>query len=311
MPRKKKGRTPKKVEVEHDKGTDSEFASDEETNPLLQDKDSIEYKIVHAKHPFEKSKFVESKTLTPSQRAITCCIQLNGGWVTEDELLAFLQKNWGFIGKMNTKLPNNMPDTRILHINLAVKKKSIPLFVQKPGDPMTWTVNTSTEGTFGITKSKSGNFNYSNSSLPKEKNSEEEEAPVPTDSGSLLYQITQETEESSSFEALVYDELKKYPEGITLEDFAKSIEFLNGKNGIFPQLEPTRRVRAVLIAKKAIGSAYEYNGKWSVNDISPKPQIQQTHFHHDAFPDCLKHANITGMSVDEFYKVLKENHVYQ
>ena len=311
MPRKKKGgRFGRKAEVDHERASNSDSQSEEETNPLLQDKDSIEYKIVHAKHPFEKSKFVESKTLTPSQRAITCCIQLNGGWVTEDELLSFLQKNWGFIGKMNTKLPNNMPDTRILHINLAVKKKSIPLFVQKPGDPLTWTVNTSTDGSFNFPKSKSGNLGGLASSADKEKSSEEEETKKPIDREALLYQITQMGEKPDSFEALVYEELKKYPEGISLEDFAKATESLKGKEGIFPQLEHIRRVRAVLIAKKAIKLAYEYNGLWSINDLTPKPQKDQTPVRNIDFPDCLKNVNISSMTIDEFYKVLKDNHVY-
>ena len=144
MGKRRGGRTSKR------NAEDTFDATDDIESPIEQPSDqysAIENQILEARHPFELNHFIESKTLTPSQRAITCCIQMNKGWASEDTLLTFLQTNWGFIGKINTKLPNNMPDTRILHINLAVKKKGIPLFVQNPDDALVWTVNTSTEKT--------------------------------------------------------------------------------------------------------------------------------------------------------------------
>ena len=306
MPRKKKTRLQRKNDDSGDKQQAySDSDSDADISIKQNDKNSVEYQISHAKHPFEKAHFVESKTLTPSQRAITCCIQLNGGQATEDELLSFLQENWGFIGKMNMKLPNNMPDTRILHINLAVKKKSIPLFVQKPNDPLTWIVNTNTDGQGVMRKSKSASGIVSYTPVQKDKEEEQEETLVVEEKESFFNHVMKEVDDTDSFEAHVISELGKHEDGISLNDLVDETKDFEGKDGLFKQLDHRRRVRAVLIAKKALGHCFEKNGIWLTKDKTK----EETDFQKNSYlPDCLKSIKIPDLTIDEFYKVLKSEH---
>jgi hypothetical protein len=306
MPRKKKTRLSRKHNSANEKRQSySKNTSDSEFIAKQTDKNSIEYQIVHAKHPFEKLHFIEGKTLTPSQRAITCCIQLNGGQANEDELLNFLQTNWGFIGKMNMKLPNNMPDTRILHINLAVKKKGIPLFVQKVDDPLTWVLNTNTNGPGSMRKSRSAGGISLYRSSKKEKDDEQDEASIVEEEESFFIKLSKEPDDINSFEALVFAELKKHDDGITLDNLVNETKGLEGKDGLFKQLDHKRRVRAVLISKKAMGHCFEKDGVWSIED---KTKVALENTENSFFPDCLKSIKIPELTIDEFYRVLKSEH---
>lgn len=291
---------------EDPRGSNSDIDDDSDEiignyDPRASDPNTIEYKIVHAKHPFEKRKFIESKVVTPSQRAITCCIQMNNGWASEDVLLDFLQRNWGFIGKMNIKLPNNMPDTRILHINLAVKKKNLPLFIQDPVKPLLWTVNTSTDYAQISDKSR----------IILSRRSQEDDIENESDDLSKEPETLEEAyrkEREDSFEAHVYQILKTYPDGVTLDELAEATKQFEGEAGLFQILPHIRRVRAVLIAKKSTNEAFERNGKWSCTLDTPTipepPKIVS-----DFLPPGLKDINITELSLDEFYNVLRQNKV--
>lgn len=276
------------------RGGRSSRRSADETNDATSDADSyldvphdqnslIENQILDARHPFELNNFIESKVVTPSQRAITCCIQLNNGWASEDTLLTFLQTNWGFIGKLNTKLPNNMPDTRILHINLVVKKKGIPLFIQKNDDPSMWTVNSSTERGAFMTQA----------------------SLISDDEKKSLEKV-----EPESFEDCVLSELKKFPQGISLDELVRETVPFENKNGLFKALEHPRRVKAVLVSKKNENIIFEKNGFWSMqNHVIASTKGRQ--FSQDSIlPPQLKNIRVSELSVGQFFSLLKESKVY-
>lgn len=302
--RRKNARGGRHAGEDEQRGSNSDADDDSDDiggfdDPRASDPNTIEYKIVHAKHPFEKRKFIESKVVTPSQRAITCCIQTNGGWASEDVLLEFLQKNWGFIGKMNIKLPNNMPDTRILHINLAVKKKNLPLFVQDPAKPYMWTVNTSTDYSQISDKSR---IILSRRSQETDQENDGEDSQKEPETLEEAYR----KDKADSFEAHVFQTLKTYQDGTTLEQLAEATKQYEGQPGLFQLLTHIRRVRAVLIAKKSTNDVFEKNGIWSCYLNIPKPP-ETVRKESDFLPPCLRSVNITELTLDEFYNVLKQN----
>ncbi|EAY17888.1 hypothetical protein TVAG_011130 [Trichomonas vaginalis G3] len=280
-------------------GSTSDIDTDYDGMNISDDPNAIEYKIIHAKHPFEKRKFIESRVVTPSQRAITCCIQMNNGWASAADLLQFLQNNWSFIGKLNSKLPNNMPDTRILHINLAVKKKNIPLFIQDPNKPHYWTVNSSTDFAQLQDKTK---YNIPNQQPGEVSKVEGEVTPDEPTSLEEIYKM----ENKDSFEAHIHEALKSYEHGVTLEELAEATKKHEGEPGLFQILPHVRRVRAVLIVKKSIGEVFEKNGVWTCYTEPTKiPEVAHTDF----YPACLRTVDVTELTLDEFYNIIKSSKV--
>ena len=207
---------------------------------------------------------------------------MNKGWASEDTLLTFLQTNWGFIGKINSKLPNNMPDTRILHINLAVKKKGIPLFVQNPDDPLVWTVNTSTESTVYV--------------------------PPP-----IVYpdeDLSTRNHEPENFEDCVIHVLKKFPQGLTIQQLVEETDPYKTKKGLFNKLSHERRVKAVLISKKRENEVFESHGVWSSQEHISPASFELPKSKISLLPSPLKKLKVGDLSVNQFYSLLKENKIY-
>ena len=100
----------------------------------------IQEQLHTAMHPLELKGFIDKKSLNVSQRAITCCLLLNNGRASEDRILLFLKNHWDLITQAAGKnLP--VPDSRIMHINLVVKKKGVPLFIQADDNPLNYTFN--------------------------------------------------------------------------------------------------------------------------------------------------------------------------
>ena len=129
-----------------------------------------------------------------------------------------------------------MPDTRILHINLAVKKKGIPLFIQSRDDPLVWTTNKSPDS-------------------------------ISFKSKPLLYvdeeKIEADHNEPQSFEDCVVYVLKQHPHGIHINDLIEETRQYSEKEGMFVKLAHPRRVKAVLVSKRMTSEVFESYGVWS------------------------------------------------
>ena len=263
--------------------------------------DLIHLQIHKSKHPFEENGFISQYTLTPSQKAITCAIRLNGGFATEAFLLQFLQKHWDYIGKMNTKLPNNIPDARILRINLAVKKKGVPLFIRNPENNEEWTLNTSTKI----------------ENLPKTEESYEkgdDECDKPEEPelvvGCTMKQVFPLNREvikkivnmpSGEFETLVLKELESAKEPLSIDDLASRIPSERVVPGAFASMQHERRIRAVLIMLKQYGKCVKEGDKWKYHEeekVSLPGEYEEK-----------KDANISSLSLSEFYEMTHTEHV--
>jgi len=280
--------------------------------------DSIQYKILNAKHPFELAHMVEAKQMTPSQRAITCCIQMNGGWAREDVLLNFLQEHWGFIGKMNSKLPNNMPDSRVLHINLAVRKKGNNLFVQNPENGELWGLNhvedlkTRNPRYKGVGRDlrlkRSESQSHDSSGHSDDESSEAER--LSTSSNSPANGNRAEEPRIKYFEDRIVDILRDKPNGLLLKDIIELSKPLEGQEGLFNQLPHDRRVRACLITKKELSEVYHRNEYWSCFE-SHEPTSRFDHtFSASILPDSLKGVKVADITVDQLWSMLKEKKIY-
>ena len=276
----------------------------------LKDFDDIHEKILKTKHPFERIHFIESKSLTPSQKAITCCIQLLGGEATEEQLVTFLQTNWDFIGKMNSKLPNNIPDLRNTRINLAVKKKSIPLFLPKEDCPTTWVLNTSPDDYLNMAKSRSLLFKETRSSDRPESRENDKKEPQNSSRLRSLEDILMINEDNDSFEEKVFNSLKQHPEGITLEALIEETKGYAGVPGLFPTLDHKRRVRAVLLSKKNMKMAEQEGNLWKIPGDGSNTSFKKTIRYNDKLPSFLRTVRLSDFTIDEFYNVLKENKIY-
>ena len=102
---------------------------------------SPDQQVKTAKHPIEIKGIIDNK-LTPSQRAICACLWQNNGVASETVLLSFMKQYWDLIKSLSPKLNAPTVDSRILHINLAAKKKGIPLFIPIDDTTLVFTFNT-------------------------------------------------------------------------------------------------------------------------------------------------------------------------
>ena len=273
--------------------------------------------IKRSRHPFEKDHFIESKSLTCTQRAITCCIQQNGGRATENEILAFVTDNWSILEKMGAKLATPLPDLRILRINLSVKKKSVPLFLCTNTKPTEWMVNESHDEEMQQQKNKpQKDAKEANESAEKQKGKKEEAKEISHASAKQPRTFNDMLilgEARGSFESSVTDTLAKFPGGLTIDQLSKETEKIADCSGLFESLDHERRVRAVLIAKKAIGQVVEKDGVWFIaeDEDSIRRRLDEINSKKlDYLPQCMRTIRITDMTLDEFYSALKENKVF-
>ncbi|EAY04372.1 hypothetical protein TVAG_350460 [Trichomonas vaginalis G3] len=273
----------------HDHGDDLRSVAEYEYGEKTYTQAEIEQAIVNAKHPFEDFGLIESKALTPSQRAITSCIEINGEYASEEILLNFLQTHWNFIGKMNIKLPNNMPDTRILHINLAVKKKQLPLFVQSPNDPLVWTVNKNPEADKATTKSSAEDV--------------ESEQTIPPSESENFSETPQQL-----FQDVIYQIVYDSPEGITQEKIYNEAKPFHRCPGIFSNLPLNRRVKATLLFLKSSMKVFELNGCWSCNGYIPLALSKNVDKMCIKTDDSL--GKLSSLSIEDLYNLLKQRNVY-
>lgn len=120
---------------------------DKQLQELMKLYDDVDTNIIFkCKHPLEilSNEIDEERgrnkvaTLTPIQRAITFCIQHNGGSATDDEVLAFIHRFWSIIVAYGQRGDNGITyqytkpiDKRVLHINFSTAKiDNRPLFIK-------------------------------------------------------------------------------------------------------------------------------------------------------------------------------------
>lgn len=76
--------------------------------------------------------------LTPIQKAMTYCMIRDGGCTTDEALCAFIKRYWDLIASYNNSgiqgstghKYRGVPGKRILHINYAILRHNLPLFIQ-------------------------------------------------------------------------------------------------------------------------------------------------------------------------------------
>ena len=267
----------------------------------LQGDDLIHQQIHKSKHPFEENGFISAYTMTPSQKAITCAIRLNGGHATEDELLQFLHKHWDYIGKMNSKLPNNLPDARILHINLSVKKKGVPLFIKDKDNPDQWILNTYTKKDIFMPKDDI----LDEQQVPKnEEHSDVDEMTAKQ----LTYPYNREyikrfyQQPNGDFENKLLKILEAAKEPMTVSDIAKCFDENEKLRGLFEQLPLERRIRANLVVLKQYNRCKNDGNKWSfvVETSSPETSCESFTLPKE------NQIHISALSISELYDLVKK-----
>ena len=258
------------------------------------DPQAIKEKILRTKHPLEKSHYIESKGLTPSQRAITCCIQLCGGEASEEQLVYFLRNNWQVISTMSSRTPN-IPDMRVLRINLSVKKKSIPLFTQKQGEENVWCLTETPEGFYPPKNRTTTNVKESRTFENRE-----------------TFQQMIHKENPNSFEGKLTEIIKKFPDGILFNDIVKELESYSNSPGLFPTLPLSRRIHSILLAKKKMNMVTNDGDLWKIetNDNQKTNRNENSIRRNENFPPFLRTVRIRDLTIDELYTILKENKVY-
>lgn len=294
----------------------SSDSNSDESPPEHKGKDelSIEERIMKVKHPFEKTGFIDSKAMTPSQRAITCCIEMNDGCASEETILYFIQAHWDFIGKINTKLPNNIPDSRILHINLAVKKKGIPLFVPKENNPTMYMCNTNQNVAIQAKqKITIKETRQTRSSMRDESDNESESAQnqkTETEEIEKSKPFSLTNDNYSNFESFIIALLNTTNHGLTVDEIANAAEKYKSIPGLYNMLPYKRRINAVLVYFRNNGSAFCRDGLWSCTQTTvTKPSTSRKSYQGQNI-HCQELKNIDTISLDDLWKSLKAKSVF-
>lgn len=95
--------------------------------------------LIYTLHPFEIKKYV--KIISPTQKAITMCIYMHGGYASETDIIDFLTRHWNEITAVSKHNFARKPDSPLLHKNMKIKKRGLYIFVKSPDDPLMIGVN--------------------------------------------------------------------------------------------------------------------------------------------------------------------------
>ncbi|OHS96645.1 hypothetical protein TRFO_37141 [Tritrichomonas foetus] len=228
--------------------------------------------IINSKHPFEISGVANGKSLTMTQKAIICCMNLQDGSASEIQILKFLRKHWQFIRKNSSKDYRDSANTRLLHINFRTKKNGMTLFVETEPNSGIWKCNTNCDD------SPNEHAKFENSLLDVFR--------------------SRLCEEKNGF---TLDELVE-----------KSSEFINSPGYFYElnNYDPTgkRRIRAmlsILVNKKELSfdiNTNQYNLRSNKKRHHPSAIVRK-----NEMPDAWKKVNIRDISIDEMYKHVKKN----
>lgn len=303
--------------TDSDKDDSNDYSDESDSKEESDDNATIETRIMKAKHPLEKIRFISNKHLSPTQKAILCCMEINGGEASEADILRFLLRHWNFIKTINPRLPNNPPDTRVLHINLVVKKKGVYLFLQSKENPSVWYANTSDDAAPVPTHVRAKyetRSSYETRSTRKEMAQQTKE-PEEQESESSKESVEEVQEEVTLFEDLVLDIVKQKPKGIMFKEIVSKSKDFEGSPGLFMSLPHKYRVKACLVTHRSNGVLYEILGRWSINP--PAERITQKFEGIDVQNDPSKttkasQAKNSGISctLQQHWENLKEKKIY-
>lgn len=95
--------------------------------------------LFYTLHPFEIKNY--TKILSPTQKAITMVIYMHGGYASETQIVDFLNRHWTEITSVSKQNFARKPDSRLLHMNMSIKKEGLSVFVKKPDNPLMIGVN--------------------------------------------------------------------------------------------------------------------------------------------------------------------------
>lgn len=303
MPPRRSRPGPKRKPIDPEKENaikQSKQEYDKQLQELMKLYDDVEPdNIFKCKHPLEKVDDRESGdershgkvlTLTPIQKAITFCIQHNGGSATDDEILAFIHRFWSTIVAYSISIDsgNNYQnskiiDKRVLHINLAINKDNQPLFIKI--EENRWKLNDT------IPTSASSSTTTSNSSYRPS-----------TRSNTNFY-----SRDSSSFQDKIMEILKNSKsQSLTIDEIINKATDFKDEDGLFQGSPLDRRVRCVLQIKRILKevSFDEVTSKWS---LKTKQSERQKSFY---LPKELKGVKIKELTANELWNVLKEKNIY-
>lgn len=294
--------------------TESEATSEENESVNIStkelDPDSIEYKIMNTKHPFEKLGLSEPIKITPSQKAITCCIQINGGAADEEILLSFIQSNWNFIKKLNSK-PKSMPDARILHINLKQKKKNMPLFIHDETNDK-WMLNTVDGNKY---KNKLNEANRIRNICNRYDESTESNSDDFTDKSQKknIINYNLEMKQKDSFENLILQIVRENKEsGISKNEIIEKVRGFEYKDGLFKKLPLERRVHGCLLVLCHESKIFKDKRKDGVYSSEMRYVNLKDDYRNQriSLPDPIKNLKISELSLDQLWVFLNQNKIY-
>ncbi|KAH0791065.1 hypothetical protein GPJ56_005200 [Histomonas meleagridis] len=234
------------------------------------DLDSIDpSEISNVKHPFELAG-IPIRKLSSVQKAILYCMQIHGGYASDDQILDFLHHFWDYIISNADRQLRQFPDKRILHINYSIQKDSRFLFVRSPSDPNKWGPNTA--------------------EAPKETSRCISDQKVP-------------------FQDRVLSVLKSHKEGMTIDGLAKLLPAYSNSDGLFSGLPLHKRIRACLASKLALQEVEydEKSAKWFTFNKEQKTNVQKA---DKMLPMKLRGTKIKELSLNELWNLLKEKRIY-
>ncbi|OHT16817.1 hypothetical protein TRFO_12894 [Tritrichomonas foetus] len=222
--------------------------------------------ILQSTHPFEKAGIANSKTLTVTQKAIICCININGGCSSENQILKFLRKHWQFIRKNSSKDYRDTANIRLLHINFRTRKSGLFLFVETEKGSGIWKCNTAPENMISTT------MRFEDSLLELLK---------------------------SNSEGFTIDEIVERS-----ESFINAPGFFKELNDIDP--EGRRRIRAMLAVKLHSKEVFkeETTQKWKMEMF--RHEVSNKSKNITELPEYLKRFRMAELSSDELWKIIRK-----
>jgi hypothetical protein len=196
---------------------------DESDEPSDPDLTPLQKKILATKHPLEMRANSSKRPSLPLQRAITFFLRESGGQATENEVLEFIQTNWGEIQGISVPPFQQDPGLRLLHVQLAVKRDGKYLFMRGPGD----CIALNSQGIEVVR-------HFQPSSRSKQ-----------TDTAKVS-----DKEPLKPFDEKLMEFLCCNPPGLTTEDLLRYLSKYKEAPGPFCHLDLPRRIRACLLTKK-------------------------------------------------------------
>ncbi|KAH0791887.1 hypothetical protein GPJ56_004171 [Histomonas meleagridis] len=224
----------------------------------------------NVKHPFEIAGQPIRK-LSSVQKAILYCMNLYGGYATDEQVLEFLHKFWDYIVSKAERKITQIPDKRILHVNYSIQKGSRFLFVRSPEDPEKWGPNTP--------------------EAPRERSRCIGEPVIP-------------------FQKRISTILKTHEEGMTVEELCKALKQYAGSPGMYKNLPYKKRVQACLASKLALQEldCNTDTAKWYLHkEITKNAKTESV---KSVMPKALEGIKIKEMTLNKLWDLLKEKHIY-